>query len=39
MAKLAAARWAGRPEVEDLTRALVTEDRIRELTPGEGDIR
>jgi uncharacterized protein YecT (DUF1311 family) len=39
MAKLAAARWPEKPQVEELTRALVTEDRIRELTPGEGDIR
>jgi len=39
MARLAAARWPGNPEVEDITRALVTEDRIRELTPEEGDIR
>ena len=39
MVKLAAARWPAKPEVEGLTRALVTEDRIHELTPGEGDIR
>lgn len=39
LAKLAAARWPGAPEVEARTQALVTEDRIRELTPGEGDIR
>gem|GEM_PF-5311635 len=39
MAKLAAARWPSRTDVADVTRALVTEDRIAELTPGEGDIR
>lgn len=35
MAKLAAARWPDVRDAEDLTRALVTEDRIRELRNGE----
>ena len=39
MGTLAAARWPARTDVADLTRALVTEDRIVELTPAEGDIR
>jgi hypothetical protein len=39
MGKLAAARWPARAGLADLARALVTEDRIVELTPGEGDIR
>jgi uncharacterized protein YecT (DUF1311 family) len=39
MGKLAAVRWPARADVADLVRALVTEDRIVELTPGEGDIR
>jgi hypothetical protein len=36
MAKLAAARWPEFRGAEDLTRALVTEDRIRELRDGGG---
>jgi hypothetical protein len=35
MAKLAAARWPDVHDAEELTRALVTEDRIRELRSGE----
>jgi uncharacterized protein YecT (DUF1311 family) len=39
MAKLAVARWPQNTEVAMVTQALVTEDRIRELTPSEGDVR
>ncbi len=39
MGKLAAARWPENPGVGDTTRALITEDRIRELSPEEGDLR
>ncbi len=39
MGKLAAVRWPARTDVQDLTRAQVTEDRLVELTPEEGDIR
>jgi len=39
MGKLAALRWPARTDAADLIRAQVTEDRIVELTPEEGDIR
>lgn len=39
MAQLAVARWPENSEVATVTRALITEDRIRELTPSEGDVR
>ena len=39
MAKLATTRWPKDPEVPGVIQALVTEDRLRELTPGEGDVR
>jgi uncharacterized protein YecT (DUF1311 family) len=37
MAKLAAARWPAAHEAEDVAKALVTEDRIRELNNGVGE--
>ncbi len=37
MAKLAAARWPAVHEAEDVAKALVTEDRIRELNNGVGE--
>ena len=39
MGKLAAAHWPGQTDVADLARAQVTEDRLVELTPEEGDVR
>jgi len=39
IAKLAMARWPAAHEAEALTRARITEDRIRELRPGEGELR
>jgi len=39
MVKMATTRWPQAPEVTGVIRALITEDRIRELTPEEGDVR
>jgi hypothetical protein len=39
IAKLAVARWPAARDAEDLTRARITEDRIRELRPAEGELR
>jgi uncharacterized protein YecT (DUF1311 family) len=39
IAKLAVARWPAAHDTENLTRARITEDRIRELRPAEGELR
>jgi uncharacterized protein YecT (DUF1311 family) len=39
IAKLAVARWPAAPATAELARGRVTEDRVRELRPGEGELR